>query len=121
MKKILVAEDDKMLALAYQLKLTKNGFDVRVVSDGKEALEIISSFRPDLIILDLVMPVMDGITVLRRLKEDAATRNLPVMVASNLGQSADLAKGVELGAIDYIVKSDISMEGLIKKIIGYLK
>ena len=116
MKKILVAEDDKFLASAYRVKLTKAGFDVKVVSDGNEALELLKTFIPDLILLDLIMPVRDGFSTLQALKENALWNKIPVIVASNLGQKEDMDKSKQLGATDFIVKSDLSLDALIEKI-----
>jgi DNA-binding response OmpR family regulator len=116
MKNILVAEDDKFLASAYRVKLTKAGFNVKIVFDGKEALSALTGFYPDLIILDLVMPGVDGFAVLSELKKSDKLRKIPVLVASNLGESEDIVKATKLGAIDYIVKTDLSMKKLLEKI-----
>ena len=116
MKKILIAEDDKFLASAYKVKLTKANYELKMVSDGKEVFEALKEFVPDIIILDLIMPTMDGFTVLENLKKDDKWKNIPVLVASNLGESEDVVKATKLGAKDYIVKSDLSMKKLIEKI-----
>lgn len=116
MKKILVADDDKFLANAYRVKFTKAGFDVKVARDGEEAFEILKTFMPDLMVLDLVMPVKDGFTTLEELKSNDSYKKIPVIVASNLGQKEDTEKALKLGAIDCIVKSDLSLDSLIKKI-----
>jgi two-component system alkaline phosphatase synthesis response regulator PhoP len=116
MKKILIAEDDKYLANAYRVKLNKAGFEIKIVGDGVEALEVLKSFTPDIILLDLVMPVKDGFTTLTEIKQDPKLKSIPVLIASNLGQKEDLDKGLALGAVDYIVKSDLSLEDLITKI-----
>lgn len=116
MSKILVAEDDKFLGSAYRVKLTKEGFEIKIATDGAATIELLKTFKPDLIILDLVMPVKDGFAALAEIKKNEATRNIPVIIASNLGQKEDIDKGLALGAVDYIVKSDLSMEDLIKKI-----
>ncbi len=118
--KILVAEDDKFLANAYRLKLVKAGFEVEVVSDGNELLSKLETFKPDLILLDLIMLVKDGFTVLAELKK-GEHKSIPVIIASNLGQSEDIKKGLSLGAIDYIVKSDTSLDELIEKINKHAK
>ena len=117
MKKILIAEDDKFLANAYRVKLSKSGFDVMIAQDGEEAIKSLSEFTPDLIILDLMMPKVDGFSVLRELKSSDKWKGIPVLVASNLGQSEDIVKATKLGAADYIVKTDLSMKKLIEKII----
>ena len=116
MKKILVAEDDKFLANAYRVKLTKANFEVKIVNDGDEAIETLKVFVPDLIILDLVMPGMDGFSVLETIKSSEEYKNIPVLVASNLGESEDIVKATKLGANDYIVKTELSMKKLIEKI-----
>jgi len=116
MTKILIAEDDKFLANAYRVKLTKAGFEVKIASDGEEALEILKTFTPALILLDLVMPKKDGFTTLEEIKASDQYKNIPVLVASNLGQQEDIDKGLKLGAKDYVIKSDMSLEDLITKI-----
>ena len=121
MKKILIAEDDKFLANAYRVKIAKAGFDVRIASDGVEAMELVKSFLPDLVILDLVMPKKDGFSVLADLKNDPNYSKIPVIVASNLGQGEDVEKARKLGSNDYVVKTDLSLTKLIeqiRKIIG---
>jgi two-component system, OmpR family, alkaline phosphatase synthesis response regulator PhoP len=116
MKKILVAEDDTFLANAYRVKLTKAGFDVRIVGDGQETINSLGTSVPDLIILDLIMPVKDGYTTLQELKANPAWAKIPVIVASNLGQKEDLDKTMQLGASDFVVKSDLSLDTLIQKV-----
>ncbi len=120
-KRILIAEDDKYLANAYRVKLEKENFEVLIVAQGKELLEEVEKYKPDLILLDLLMPVMDGFEALKKLKENEKTRDIPVLIASNLGQKADLDKGMELGAEDYIVKSNLSLKNVVKKIKELLK
>lgn len=117
-KKILVAEDDKFLSNAYRVKLTKAGFEVKMASDGQEALNILQTFIPDIILLDLVMPIKDGFATLEAIKGDARLRAIPVIVASNLGQKEDCDRALRLGAADFVVKSDLSLDTLIQKIRG---
>ncbi|KKU63132.1 MAG: hypothetical protein UX87_C0033G0005 [Candidatus Amesbacteria bacterium GW2011_GWA1_47_16] len=116
MKKILIAEDDKFLANAYRLKLSKLGFDVRLATDGQEALNILKDFIPDLMILDLVMPNKDGFAVLEEVKSRPDTKSVPVIIASNLGQKEDIDRGLKLGAADYIVKADVAISEIVDKI-----
>lgn len=116
MTKILVAEDDKFLANAYRIKLTKAGFDVLVVSDGQEAINALAGFDADLIILDLIMPVKDGFITLQDIRANPAHKMLPVIVASNLGQKEDIDKAMQLGASGYMVKSDLKLNDIIAKI-----
>ncbi len=117
-KKILVAEDDKFLSNAYRVKLTKAGFDVKAAGDGAEALNILQTFIPDLILLDLVMPVKDGFATLEVIKADEKLKMIPVIVASNLGQKEDCDRALKLGAKDFVIKSDLSLDTLIQKIHG---
>lgn len=116
MKKILVVEDDTYLANAYRVKLTKAGFEVDNALDGEEALQHLSTFAPDLILLDLVLPKKDGFAVLSEIKTNPAFSSIPVIIASNLGQKEDIEKGLQLGAKDFFVKTDLSLNNLIEKI-----
>lgn len=116
MKKILVAEDDKFLANAYRVKLSKASYEVTLVTDGEEAIQALSKEKFDLMILDLVMPKKDGFWVLEEMKSKDELKNIPVIVASNLGQKEDIEKAVSLGARDYIVKTDFSITNLVSKI-----
>lgn len=116
MNKILVVEDDKFLANVYRLKLQKAGFEVVIAEDGDEALEKNKSEDFDLIILDLIIPKIDGFAVLSEIKSQEKYKQLPVLVASNLGQMEDVDRAMKLGANDFVVKSDTSLDILIEKI-----
>lgn len=116
MKKILIAEDDFFLANAYRVKLTNAGFETIICSDGQQALNALPGFSPDLIVLDLIMPVKDGFSVLAELKKDDKYKSIPVIIASNLGQQSDINKGLSLGASDFIVKSSSSLNEIVEKI-----
>ena len=113
-KKILIVEDEKPLANALELKLTHSGFEVKVTYDGIDALETIKKDHYDLILLDLVMPNMDGFSVLSKLRE--SKNNTKVIVTSNLSQSEDIEKATDLGALDYFVKSDTSLSKIVEYI-----
>ena len=115
-KKILIVEDDNFLANAYRVKFAKAGFDVHIARDGKDTLDSLNTFLPNLIILDLIMPVMDGYLVLEEIKKNELWKNIPIIVASNLGQKEDAERAMKLGANDFIVKSDLHLEDLIVKI-----
>lgn len=121
MNKILVGEDDSFLANAYRVKLTKAGFEVKIARDGQEVIDSFATFVPDLIILDLIMPVKDGFTTLSEIKANDVWKKIPVIVASNLGQKEDIDKSMTLGAIDYVVKSNMSINSLVEKINNLLK
>lgn len=115
-KKLLIVEDDLFLIKVYESKMAKAGFEVKLAKDGIEAEEILKTFTPDLILLDLIMPRKDGFETLKDLKASAKYRSIPVMVTSNLGQSEDKKKAESLGAIDYIVKSDTPIQKLVELI-----
>jgi DNA-binding response OmpR family regulator len=116
MKKILIAEDDKYLASAYKLKLEREGYTIQIAEDGQETLNSLDSFKPDLIILDIMMPVKDGFITLKELRANSLYQNIPVIVASNSGLKEDKEKSMSFGATDFIVKSDLSMADLLIKI-----
>jgi len=116
MAKVLIVEDDKFLSSAYRLKFTKAGYEVMLAMDGSEGMTILSTFTPDIILLDLVMPVKDGFTMLSELKASEAYKNIPVIITSNLSQKEDIDKAKGMGAMDFIIKSDISLDDLVTKV-----
>lgn len=120
MPKILVAEDDDFLNKLCSAKLMKEGFTVVSAVDGVEALEKIRIEKPDLILLDVIMPKKNGFDVLREMKEDPALQIIPVVMVSNLGQESDRTKGMQLGAKDYFVKANLSINDIVDKIKTYL-
>jgi DNA-binding response OmpR family regulator len=121
MKKILIGEDDDFLAMAYKVKLVKADFEVQIARDGNEIISMLSEFNPDLIILDIIMPKKDGFEALKEIKANSKWKNIPVIIASNLGQKEEIDKGMALGALDYISKSSLSLKDLIEKIHTILK
>ncbi len=110
-QKVLLVEDERALARALGLKLANSGFEVDAVGSGADALEYLQNNKPDLILLDIVMPEMDGFGVLEKLKELGNT--IPVIITSNLGQDEDMKRAAELGAASYIVKSHSSLSAII--------
>jgi two-component system alkaline phosphatase synthesis response regulator PhoP len=118
-KKILIVEDEKPMARALSLKLESNGFDVSTAGNGTEALEAITTQTFDLIILDLVIPGMDGFAILGELKSRKITT--PVIAASNLGQIEDINRAKELGATHYFVKSNTSLAQIMDQVKEILK
>ncbi|MBT4209558.1 MAG: response regulator [Candidatus Komeilibacteria bacterium] len=114
-KKILVAEDEKPMAKALVLKLNHAGFEAKAAFNGEEAIEEMAKNDYDLLLLDMIMPRMDGFTVLKKLKEQGTKTK--IVVTSNLGQEEDFNKAKELGATDYFVKSDTSLS----EIVDYIK
>ncbi|MBU2592082.1 response regulator [Patescibacteria group bacterium] len=121
MKKILVVEDEKRLAEVLVDRLKEEGFLVAVAYDGQEALDKISKEKPDLILLDLVMPVLDGIGVLEELQSSLETKDIPVIVLTNLLSNEKVAQVLEAGGTHYLVKSDYTADDVvvaIKKRLG---
>lgn len=115
--KILIAEDDKFLANAYRLKFAKLGWDATIVSDGQEVINYLLTQNPDIVLLDLIMPNMDGFEVLENIKKIGKLGTFPIVVASNLGQKEDIELALALGAVNFCIKSDISIDALVDKII----
>ncbi len=121
MKKILVVEDDKFLRELISTKLRKEGFDVLEVFDGEEGIKEIKKEKPDLVLLDLILPGIDGYEVLARKKEDPAVASIPVIILSNLGQREEVEKGLKLGASDFLIKAHFTPGEIIEKIKSILK
>ncbi len=113
-KIILVAEDDMYLAHALQTKLAKELFEVHVVTDGARAVEAALAIKPDLMLLDLVMPVMDGFATLVKFKSDEKLKNIPIIVITNLGGDEDATRAKGLGAAEYLVKSNTPVDDLVE-------
>lgn len=120
MTKILIAEDDKFLANAYRVKFEKEQFEVVIVFDGEEAISVLKKDKPDIILLDLMMPKQDGFTTLSLLKSNKDWAKIPVVVTSNLSQESDFQKAKELGAVDYLVKSDTPISDIVAKVRSYI-
>lgn len=110
-KKILIAEDERPMARALELKLNNSGFEAKSVYDGEEAYSALKEEQYDIVLLDLVMPNLDGFTVLEKLKAEGI--NVPTIVLSNLGQEEDIIRAKSLGAVDYFVKSNISLSEVV--------
>jgi CheY-like chemotaxis protein len=115
-RRVLLAEDDRFLRRAAESRLRQNGFTVLPAVDGEEALKVARAERPDLILLDLIMPKLQGFEVLKALKQDPATAPIPVIVLSNLGQDEDLKRAMELGAIAYFIKAHLSLQDLVQRV-----
>jgi len=116
MAKILIIEDDKFLRELIIQKLGKEGFEVDEAAEGEEGIKRLQENKPDLVLLDLILPGIDGFEVLRRVKADKATAAVPVVILSNLGQRDDVDKGLELGAVDYLIKAHFTPGEIVEKI-----
>ena len=103
--RVLLVEDDDALAQMYRVKLERDGYTVEVAGDGEEALRLLSGGVPDLIFLDVRLPRMDGLTFLERLRENPRTQNVPVVIVSNYSEDELVSRGLQLGALEYLIKS----------------
>ena len=116
MAKILIIEDDVLVAKMYQKVLTFEGFTVDVAEQGREGLKKAKAGKPDLILLDIMMPKMHGLEVLDRLKVDPATKTIPVVILTNLSGAQDARLGLKKSAVAYLVKSEYKPEEVAAKI-----
>jgi DNA-binding response OmpR family regulator len=116
MKKILLVEDDPFLIDIYNTKLSESGFQVEIVSDGRECINKLSEFNPDLILLDIVLPNMDGWEVLSQIRNNDKFKKLKVVILSNLGQKGDVERGLNLGAAKYFIKAHYTPSEIIEEI-----
>lgn len=119
-RRVLLAEDDRFLRRACEASLTQRGITVLSAIDGAAALELARTEPVDLILLDMLMPRMSGLDVLRSLRDDERTRHLPVLVLSNSSREEDLAMVAELGVLDYLVKANLSLRELGDRVIAIL-
>lgn len=119
-KKILVAEDDRFLLKVYTAKLEQAGYAVLAASDGVDALVKAREQTPDLMLIDMIMPKKNGFDVLLELKADPVTQAIPIIILSSLGQETDVERGLQLGAVDYLIKSNASFKDVKEKIEQYV-
>ncbi|UMX47937.1 MAG: response regulator [Candidatus Nealsonbacteria bacterium DGGOD1a] len=120
-KKILIVEDDKFLRELIVRKLSNEGYDVVEAVDGEQGVLKIKETKPDLVLLDLILPGIDGFEVLAQKKEDPFAASIPVIVLSNLGQKEDVDKGLSLGATDYLIKAHFTPGEIIEKVRNIIK
>mgnify|MGYP001558658592 CR=1 FL=1 len=114
--KILLIEDDKFLIKLYSEKLVREGFEVSMAISGEEGLKKIEREKPDLILLDIILPQKNGFDILSEVKLNPNTNTIPVIMLTNLGQDADIKTGMDLGAADYLIKTDFSINDLPERI-----
>ena len=119
-KNILVIEDDQFFMELVAKELATGGFGVVQAPDGKRGLEKVRQSNPDLILLDLLLPDIDGFEVLSTVKQDSGTSNIPVIILSNLSSKEDIERGLKLGASDYLIKSQFSLPEVIDKIKSFI-
>ena len=120
-KIILIIEDDKFLRELITQKLIKEGYGVSEAVDGEEGMKKVKEEKPDLVLLDLILPGIDGFEVLSRMREESALTSIPVIILSNLGQKEDVEKGLKLGAVDYLIKAHFTPGEIIDKIKAALR
>ena len=113
---ILLVEDDEFLAELYATKLNLEGFEVLLALDGEKGLKIIREKKPDLVLLDIILPKMDGFEILKKIKADKILKNIPIILLTNLSQKDEVKKGLDLGADDYLIKAHFMPSEVVKKI-----
>jgi DNA-binding response OmpR family regulator len=116
MPKILIIEDEEFLSDMYQLKFEQAGYLTIVAHDGLEGLELVKKEQPDLVLLDLILPKLDGFQVLAKLRKEPATKNIKVFILSNLGQGDEVEKGLKTGADGYFIKANLTPSQLLEKV-----
>jgi len=118
--KILIVEDDAMISAMYKSKFEADGFKILVAVDGANGLELAKKEKPNIIMMDIIMPRMDGFSVLSKLKKTGQTKNIPVIMLTNLGTDEDKDKAKKLGVVDYLVKANLTPAQISEKIKKYL-
>lgn len=118
---VLLVEDDAFLAGIYKKNFDMDGFKVTIADNGDKGLTDAKTKKPDIILLDILLPKKDGFTVLEMLKKDKNTKNIPVIILTNLGQKEDVDRGMSLGAADYLIKSHFKPSEIVDKVKNMLK
>ena len=120
-KKILIIEDDKFLRELITQKLIKEGYNIVEAVDGEKGIKSVKDEKPDLVLLDLILPGIDGFEVLAKIKEDPVLSQVPVIILSNLGQKDDIERGLKIGAVDYLIKAHFTPGEIVEKVKTILK
>lgn len=121
MAKILIVDDDSLISGMYSLKFKEAGFTVLTAVDGKSAVEITKAETPDALLLDVILPQMDGFEVLAELKKQGLLQKTKAIMLSNVGEQKDVQRGMELGAVDYIVKASSTPSRVVERVKALLK
>ncbi len=116
MKTILFIEDESVLQKTFRDVLEKEGYKIITALDGEIGLRLVKEKKPNLVLLDLVLPKMDGFEVLKELKENKETKDIPVIILTNLEKSEDVDKALELGATTYLVKANYELKEVVEKV-----
>ena len=119
-KNLLIVEDDLFLATLLKNRMEKEGVNVSVAKDGDEAMTHIKVHKPDLILLDIILPGKSGFEFLEELRQQSLFKDIPIFIMSNLGQEDDIKRGNALGIAEYFIKSHVPLEEMIKKITAFL-
>lgn len=118
---VCIIEDDVYINKAYASKFAHENISVKIAEDGEQGMQLLKSDdKPFLILLDLMLPKKNGFEVLEEIKKNPTLKHIPVVIMTNLGQSADTKRGLALGAAEYLVKTNIKIDEIIKKVKGYL-
>ena len=118
---VLFIEDDPTVAQMYKLKLELDGYTVNMAKDGEEGLKLANELKPDIIFLDIRLPKMDGFAVLEGLRSNESTKQIPVVILSNYGERELVERGLKLGALEYLIKSQTTPANLSRGVEGWLK
>ena len=116
-KKILIIEDEEILLNLLQKKLTNEGYDISIARDGEEGLLKMKEIKPNLILLDIIMPRLDGFGVLEKIIKDEELKKIPVIIISNSGQPVELERAKKLGAKDWLIKTEFDPQEVVSKVI----
>ncbi|MBT4250995.1 response regulator [bacterium] len=115
-KKILIVEDEKSIRESLQEAFEDGNFEVLTEEDGESVMDVVKEEEPDIILLDIILPKKDGFEVLSELKGEVGTKNIPVILSTNLSDPSDIQKALDLGATTYLVKSNYSLDDIVKKV-----
>ncbi len=117
MKKILLIEDDPLLIDIYTTKLQQSGFEVQTVEEGEKAVTAIQQERPDIVLLDIVLPHVDGWEILQQVQASEELKRIPIVILSNLGQKEEIEKGLRLGAVRYLIKAHYTPSQVVEEVV----
>ena len=120
-RKILIVEDETAFLYALQSKLSIKGFEVQTSTTAEEAVKLLKKTKMDLVILDIMLPKMDGFELLRSLKNNDETKDIPAVIVSNLSDKENIDSGIQLGIKDYLIKSEYNLDGIVGKIEELIK
>lgn len=115
-QKILIIEDEEILLNLLKKKISEEGFEVHIAKDGEAGLKIMKELKPDLVVLDIVMPKMGGFEVMEEMRKDKELKEIPVIIVSNSGQPVEINKAQELGARDWLIKTEFDPQEVVEKV-----